>query len=93
MSDEETKAKRSKRLHKTENAIHKQQDIAIQHVGNDLAAAKKIRDEPHRFAKHHAMDCGDPECAACGNPRKVFGEKTIQEKRLEQGKLYEEDIC
>jgi hypothetical protein len=30
------------------------------------------------------MNCGNPNCVMCANPRKVFKEKTIQEKRLEQ---------
>jgi hypothetical protein len=42
--------------------------------------------EPHKFAKHHAMDCGNPECVMCGNPRKVWKEKTIQEKRFDEVK-------
>jgi hypothetical protein len=40
--------------------------------------------EPHKFAKHHAMDCGQPDCVMCGNPRKTFNELTTQEKRLFQ---------
>ena len=47
--------------------------------------------EAHRFAKHHAMDCGNPECYLCGNPRK-FGEKTIQELKFEQKGLHDEPI-
>jgi hypothetical protein len=30
-------------------------------------------------------------CAMCGNPRKFFNEKTIQERRFEQEKLIAED--
>ena len=52
MSTEEDKFKHSKRLHQEENAIHKQQAIALQH-GIDK---KLVEDEPHRFAKHHVMD-------------------------------------
>jgi len=36
------------------------------------------------------MNCGNPKCVLCMNPRKSFGEKTIQEQRLEQVKLQEE---
>jgi hypothetical protein len=42
---------------------------------------------PHKFIKHHATNCGIPNCAMCGNPRKFFNEETIQEKRLKQKKL------
>ena len=38
----------------------------------------------HRLAKVHATTCGDSNCVMCGNPRKFFKEKTIQEKRAEQ---------
>jgi hypothetical protein len=40
--------------------------------------------EPHKFAKRHAMNCGNPNCVMCGNPRKTFKELTQQEKRLFQ---------
>jgi hypothetical protein len=30
------------------------------------------------------MDCGQPGCVLCGNPRKTFSELTTQEKRLFQ---------
>lgn len=86
MSDEEAKIKHSKRLQKQENAIHKQQKIAIQHGADKF----EVRDEPHRFAKHHALDCGIPGCIICGSPRKVFNERTIQEKSFDQRKLHDE---
>jgi hypothetical protein len=28
------------------------------------------------------MDCGNPKCMMCGNPRKTFKEVTHQEKKL-----------
>jgi hypothetical protein len=77
MSTEEDKVKRSKRLHKEECAVVKQVKIAKSH-GMDVK-------EAHKFAKHHAMDCGTPGCAMCGNPRKIHKDKlTAQEKRLFQ---------
>jgi hypothetical protein len=76
MSTEQDKFKHSKRLLKDENAIKKQTKIAKQYGSNV--------EEPHRFAKHHAMNCGDPNCVMCGNPRKTFKELTLQEKRLYQ---------
>ena len=37
------------------------------------------------MAKHHAMDCGQPGCMLCGNPRKTHKDTlTAQEKRLYQ---------
>jgi hypothetical protein len=76
MSTEEDKFKHSKRLQKDENAVKKQTKIAKQYGS--------IVEEPHKFAKHHAMNCGNPKCVMCGNPRKTFNELTQQEKRLFQ---------
>ena len=68
--------KRNLRIQRDENAVRKQTKIARVH-GMDVK-------EPHRLAKHHAMDCGNPKCVLCGNPRKTFSELTTQEKRLFQ---------
>jgi hypothetical protein len=76
MSTEEDKFKHSKRLLKDENAVKKQTKIA-----KTFGVPVK---EPHKFAKHHAMNCGNPKCVMCGNPRKTFKELTAQEKRLFQ---------
>ena len=70
------KIKHSKRLLKDENAIKKQVKIAKSH-GVPVENA-------HGFAKHHVMDCGQPGCVLCGNRRKVFGEKTIQEEKFDK---------
>ena len=76
MSHGEEKIKHSKRILKTDNAVKKQVKIAKE-FGIEVK-------EPHKFAKVHAMNCDNPKCFMCANPRKVFKEKTIQEKRLEQ---------
>ena len=76
MSTEQDKFKHSRRLQKDENAVKKQTKIAKEH-GLPVT-------EPHKFAKHHAMNCGNPNCVMCGNPRKTFKELTQQEKRLFQ---------
>jgi hypothetical protein len=83
MSNEEDKFKKSKRILEDENAVKKQTKIA-KSAGSDIS-------QPHRFAKHHAMNCGNPNCVMCGNPRKVFKEKTIQEKRFEQTEKFDND--
>lgn len=87
MSNEYTKEKRSKRLHDEETSIKRQVKIAKAHGLTDQN--KAIR-QAHRLSKHHAMDCGQPGCMLCGNPRKLFKEKTIQEKSFFQDKLYDE---
>lgn len=87
MSNEFTKEKRSKRLHSEETSIKRQVKIAKAHGLTDKDKAVK---QAHRLAKHHAMDCGQPGCALCGNPRKLYKERTIQEKSFLQDKLYDE---
>jgi hypothetical protein len=82
MSTEEDKFKKSKRIQQDENAVAKQVKIARAHGLTDKDKAVK---EPHRLAKHHVMDCGNPECYLCGNPRKTHKDKlTAQEKKLFQ---------
>lgn len=76
MSTEQDKFKHSKRLHKDDTAVKKQTKIA-KDFGLDIK-------EPHKFAKHHAMNCGNPRCVMCANPRKTFKELTHQEKRMFQ---------
>lgn len=84
MSTEQDKIKNSKRRQKDENAVKKQSKIAKQHSRlSDYKSKAEL--EPHRFIKHHAMDCGNPECFICGNPRKTHKDKlTQQEKRIYQ---------
>lgn len=68
--------KKAKRRARTENAINRQLKIA--------KTCGLSTNNPHRFSKMKATNCGDPKCAMCGNPRKFFNEKTIQEKRFNQ---------
>jgi hypothetical protein len=82
MSTEQDKFKKSKRLQKDENAVARQVKIAKAHGLTDKDKAVK---EPHRLSKHHAMDCGNPQCPLCGNPRRTHKDTlTAQEKRLFQ---------
>jgi hypothetical protein len=76
MSKDEDKIKHSRRLAKDNSAMKKQTKIAKSH-GVPI-------DTPHKFAKHHAMDCGQPGCLLCGNRRKTFKELTTQEQRMFQ---------
>ena len=88
MSNDFAKFKNSKRRHKTDVAIARQVKIAKSHsTFND----RNIR-QTHRLAKHHAMDCGNPGCFLCGNPRKTHKLKlTAQERRLFQDLDYKRD--
>jgi hypothetical protein len=75
MSTEQDRFKNSRRRLKDENAVRKQTKIAREF-------GVPVR-EPHKFAKHHALDCGNPKCLICSR-EKVFGEPTVQQKRFDQ---------
>jgi hypothetical protein len=86
MSSEIEKKRVSNRRHKDENAIRKQVKIAKAH---GLTEKDKQIKQPHRYAKHHAMDCGNPGCVLCSNPRhnkmlKSRDQLTIQERKFFQ---------
>lgn len=81
MSNDLAKFINSRRRHKTDVAIARQVKIAKSHGTFNQTNIK----QKHRLAKHHAMDCGNPHCYLCGNPRKTHKDKlTAQEKRLFQ---------
>jgi hypothetical protein len=75
MSTEQDRIKKNKRIQKDENAVKKQTKIA-----KTFGVPVK---EPHKFAKHHALDCGNPKCLLCSR-EKVFGEPPMQQKRFDQ---------
>jgi len=82
MSNETAKYINSRRRHKNDVAVARQVRIAKQH---GLGFYDKAIKEPHRLVKHHAMDCGNPQCPLCGNPRRSHKDTlTAQEKRLFQ---------
>lgn len=85
MSNDLAKYINSRRRHKTDVAIARQVKIAKEH---GLTQKDRAIKQPHRMAKHHAMDCGQPGCALCGNPRRNAWFKkqrlTTQERRLFQ---------
>lgn len=81
MSNDASKIKTSTRRHRDETAVKKQVKIAKQ---KGLGFHDEVIKEPHRLAKKHAMDCGQPGCVLCGNRRKTFKELTPQEKRMFQ---------
>jgi len=81
MSNDTAKFLNSRRRHKTDVKIARQVKIVQSHNALDHTGIR----QPHRLAKHHAMDCGNPECYLCGNPRKTHKDKlTQQEKKLFQ---------
>jgi len=81
MSNPNDKIKNSRRRLKDENAVNKQVKIA--------RSFNVPVEEPHKLAKHHALNCGDPKCSMCSNPRhsgffKGKDKLTTQERRLFQ---------
>ena len=81
MSNDLARYINSKRRHKTDVAIARQVNIAKSHATYNQRNIK----QKHRLAKRHAMDCGNPSCFLCGNPRKTHKDRlTQQEKRLFQ---------
>lgn len=83
MSDQDSRQIHSNRIQKTLCAIRKQIKI-LRMRGFSKYDAIVDPDQAHRFAKKHAMDCGNPRCVVCGNDRKIWGDPTIQEKRMFQ---------
>lgn len=80
MSDTEFKEKHSRRIHQKENYVKRQVKIAkTKNVPVKLG-------EEHKFQDHAAMNCGVPGCVMCGNPRRIWKEKTIKEKSFDQTK-------
>lgn len=81
MSNELAKFLGSRRRHKTDVKIARQLAISRKKGSSHPLYDK----QPHRLAKHRAMDCGRPGCAMCGNPRHIHKHSlTAQEKRLFQ---------
>lgn len=83
MSKQEDRERHSKRLYSEESAVKKQVKIA-------KAYGVEVK-EPHKLAKHHALNCGNPKCIMCANPRKTFKELTAQEQSFYQEKLWKDD--
>ena len=70
------RSKRANRLQRTANAIKRQIRIA-----KNAWNAEHLLKQPHRFAKRHALDCGNSECLVC-HSEKVFRKPTLQEKKF-----------
>jgi len=87
MSNEQERIKHSKRRHANQVAIARQMAIIKAYNHSDPRSS-----EPHRYVKRHAMGCANPRCIMCSNPRKVWGEATMQEKRFDQQRLHDESI-
>lgn len=80
MSTPAEKYKNAARRFRDEKAVKRQTRILKSHGPVDDVLLK----EPHRYHKQHSLNCGNPSCFMCANPRKIFKEKTIQEQRFYQ---------
>jgi hypothetical protein len=70
----------------------------IRHISKQLKLRKrssftkdKVVDQPHRLQKKTAYSCGNSNCVMCGNPRKFFGDLTMQEKSFKQTEAWYEN--
>lgn len=73
MSDD--RSKKAKRLQRTANVIKKQLRIA------KAFGLTHLLKQPHRLAKHHALDCGNPKCQVC-HSEKIFNKPTLQDRKF-----------
>lgn len=89
MSNEETRIKRSKRKQQKWNHINDQ--LRLVDTTIPFEKSKYLR-QPHRLYKMNAMNCGNPKCFLCMNPRRLFKEKTLHEKSFVQRELLDYDI-
>jgi hypothetical protein len=93
MSNSNDKLKNSKRRYADQLAIEKQMQLAKNYGYHKLSSTMSrlpFMLQPHRHHKTKIFNCGDPKCSMCGNPRKFFGEETVQEKKHKQEKYYKD---
>lgn len=77
----EDSLKRLTRRQQKKNHIKKQAGLRSLYV---CAESDPYHDQPHRYHKTKSLNCGDPNCMLCGNPRKFFGALTIQERKFNE---------
>lgn len=88
MSNDDTKFKHSKRRQKTDRVIAKRERLR--------KAYKLPNNSPrqgggHRLSKMNGINCGNPKCFMCANPRKMFKERTIKEKSFDQTRKWDQE--
>lgn len=89
MSDQKSREQRSKRLHDEETKVLKRSKTLKElHV---YFPKHPVTEQPHRLHKNTGMNCGNPNCIMCSNPRKIFHERTLQEQSFRQDKLWSEE--
>lgn len=88
MSDPETRERHSRRLHDDETHVKKRLRLLKEKAS---FLNRDIERQPHRLHKISGMNCGNPNCIMCMNPRKAWKEQTIQERRFLQTKFYDDN--
>jgi hypothetical protein len=89
MSTQEDKDKHSRRLY--DDTVHIERRKKLIKAKSVYFDDHVIEKQPHRLSKYSCMNCGNSNCVMCGNPRKFFGEKTIQEKSFDQLELWDDN--
>jgi hypothetical protein len=80
MTQSTDKSVRGRRLQQKNRHIARQVRIRQAHKISSPTKDGHI-EKPHRYHKVSGMTCGDSRCFMCGNPRKFFKERTMQEQR------------
>ena len=78
MSTENDKLKHSERIQQKTKKVVRKVKIA-KTFGFD-----NVVENPHKYAKRSIFSCANKNCIMCMNPRKAWGEKTMQEQKFEQ---------
>jgi hypothetical protein len=87
MGNQVERYKHSRRLHRKLAHIDRQMGIRkVIFANRDPMTGNTMGgdDNPHRYHKLSGMTCGSSRCVMCGNPRKFFDERTMQEQRAMQ---------
>lgn len=85
MSHDQDKLRHSKRRFCTETVIVKRRKLLKEYKIDNRSFKQK-----HRLSKMNGINCGNPGCMMCINPRR-YGEKTIQELSFEQTEKWSEE--
>ena len=78
MSTENDKLKHSERIQQKTKKVVRKVKIAKAFGFTDVAK------NPHKYAERSIFRCSNKNCIMCMNPRKAWGEKTMQEQKFEQ---------
>lgn len=79
---------RKERRHLTQKYIKKQATL-----WNLAGTYQDFEVEPHYFHKKSSLGCKVPGCKLCGNPRRIRGERTLQELKGDNWKNeYQNDL-